>query len=242
MSDGPQEGSIFEDLPGGPPPELLKYARRMEELRRAGGVPAELMYKIFCIRDGEVRRFEHPDVWESQVTGAHPRLAVAPAKGHVLLMLGLLRCLPGPYQILYVLVVPLRAAEPGRYQCPETLDFDEVERFLTEYRDFLESDGRHNIWVRSASGAGQLVYDRHNIIYAYGRAPWALGRRAGPPRPLACFKQVLRARGLTEGRIALPVPHGHEYHPEYHDSEERIMKRWKWLAGPLVEPTDVDGG
>lgn len=48
-----------------------------------------------------------------------------------------------------------------------------MEGFLREFRAYFESDGRHHIWVSSLQASAlqasaTLVYDQHDVIYAYG--------------------------------------------------------------------------
>ena len=95
----------------------------------------------------------------------------------------------------------------------------EIEAFLATYREFLEGDGRHALWVASVAGQGTLVYDRHNVIYAYG--------------PLEAFEDVLTARGLRRGRVELPVPHSHHYHDAYDTAETRLLGAFDWIHTPL---------
>jgi hypothetical protein len=112
----------------------------------------------------------------------------------------------------------------GRYQSPEPMDRSAVEAFLTQYREFLEGDARHAIWVASTAGEGTLVYDRHNIIYAYG--------------PIECFEDVLTARGIRRGEVKLPSPHSHHYHREHDADEERLLAAMEWIQTPLRDGDD----
>ena len=73
----------------------------------------------------------------------------------------------GPFGVLYVLLVSRLDRQPGRYQTPQPLSYDELELFLYEHQGYFECDGRHHLWVSSMSGEGQFIYDNHNFIYAY---------------------------------------------------------------------------
>jgi hypothetical protein len=65
-----------------------------------------------------------------------------------------------------------------------------------------------------------LVYDRHNVIYAYG--------------PLDRFIAVLNSAGLTESKqVHFPSPHAHHYHPEFDADEKRILRTEEWTISPL---------
>ena len=148
------------------------------------------------------------------------RLLIAPSGGHVELLIELSRCLGEPFGILYVLVVgrsggkrrDIRAR--GRWR-------REAEDFLRGFSRFLESDGRHHLWISSVPDRATLVYDRHNILYAYG--------------PLELYEQVLAARGMRQGAVVFPAPHSHHYNAELDEEEDRMMSVWPWKEFPLSE-------
>ena len=87
----------------------------------------------------------------------------------------------------------------------------------------MERDGRHHIWVMSLPAKSTLVYDNHNVIYAYG--------------PIADFQTGLEVAGLKGGEVRLPVPHHHRYNAEFDDVERGILKHWDWRVFPL-QPGD----
>ncbi len=104
--------------------------------------------------------------------------------------------------MLYVLVVLRDYGEPGRYQSPEPLSKLDLLEFLNRFEKFLESDGRHHLWVKSIGEPDLLVYDRHNLIYAYGS--------------LEKFQAILTTEGLAETpSIKIPSPHVHYYNQKY---------------------------
>ncbi len=152
--------------------------------------------------------------------GSNGRLVMAPATGQVALVKSLVSCLHEPLRLLYVLVVPRGAnVMPGRYEAPE-LSRGEALDFLAEFSSFLEQDGRHHLWVASP-GQGTVVYDRHNLIYAYG--------------PLACYERQAVQQGLHAGRPEVPSPHWHAYHPEFDASQNELLKRFGWIRSALRE-------
>ena len=127
--------------------------------------------------------------------------------------------LPEPFRVLYVLVVTRSDAyDPGRYECPEEFSAAGLTAFLDEFAEFFEGDGRHQLWIASPS-AGALVYDRHELIYAYG--------------PLDSFERVLASRGFEQGVVAVPAPHAHHYRAEFDPLFTRLMERWPWAHSPL---------
>ena len=168
--------------------------------------------------------YQYPGLWDMEPTTGPSRMVLAPAAGHVDLLLDLSRRLDEPFGVLYVLLLSrLGVAEPGRYQGPVPLDRAVMESFLEEFRDFFEGDGRHHVWVTSLNDQSTLVYDNHNVIYAYG--------------PLDRYEQVVRAHGLSRAPVRFPVPHMHSYLPEFDQEEARVLRHWEWTQFPL-QPDD----
>jgi hypothetical protein len=172
--------------------------------------------------DGEGwHRLTYPDVYAVETTTGPERLVIAPALEHV----GLLAALAGLWgvdcYILYVLVVSrTRGAEgQGRYQSPGAVPFVEVTDFCARYQTFLEGDGRHHLWLHAEDGTGTLVYDRHDVIYAYGDLPR--------------YVALLEERGFRRGEVRFPTPHSHLYHPEYDAYEAALLNHWDWGRTPL---------
>lgn len=99
-----------------------------------------------------------------------------------------------------------------------------VRAFVREFAPFLERDARHHVWLSSLSSPATLVYDNHNLIYAYGDLP--------------AFQATLDARGVHQGRVEIPAPHVHRYNSEFDADEDRVMKRWDWIHFPLEDSDD----
>lgn len=76
------------------------------------------------------------------------------------------------------------------------------------------------MWVGSAANDGLLVYDHHNVIFAYG--------------PLDRFRAILNGRNFREQKFWFPVPHAHTYAPENDAEEERLMATVEWRRSPLM--------
>jgi hypothetical protein len=84
----------------------------------------------------------------------------------------------------------------------------------------MEADGRHNIWIASASTSDMLIYDRHNVIYAYGS--------------LSKWQAILSKDNLNEvAAIQFPSPHSHHYHQSMDTEEHRMVTYWDWNLTPL---------
>ncbi len=129
-----------------------------------------------------------------------------------------------PFGVLYMLVVPRDETPPGRFQSPELLSREQCLSFLHDFREFLEQDGRHNLWVAAADQSSLIVYDRHNVLYAYG--------------PLAKFEEILRGNGFTENKeVRFPSPHTHHYHAVFDGQGTQLLTYWDWKVSPL-RPSD----
>ena len=179
----------------------------------------------------DVREVEHhyEGVYAWEQTTGPVRLCIAPSKDHVALLADLeaVWAPRSPTWLLYVLTVQRGGAEQGRYQSPEPIDYPELLAFLARHREFLERDGRHALWMTAEDGlgAGQLVYDRHNVIFAYG--------------PLEPFEDVLQRHGLRRVEaVTYPVPHAHYYHAEYDAAQERLLAEMPWLWSELRAQDD----
>jgi hypothetical protein len=169
----------------------------------------------------EDHAWEYSNVWAKQeTTGGGSRLVIAPAANQIDILVRLTGVLSGPLWLLYVLVVPRGGGEPGRYQIPDPQDGEVIRSVLKEFKPFLELDGRHNVWIASESGSEQLIYDRHNVNYAYG--------------PESKWHPILSQAGLTEAAsISLPFPHSHHYHQSFDGEEQRILASQDWRHTPL---------
>jgi hypothetical protein len=178
----------------------------------------------FGIRDDAKTPYAYPGVYQLEATSdGGERLVIGPADAHIDLLAKLAECLPEPLRILYVLVVPRSEdAAAARYEAPDELSRQDLCLFLREFSEFLEFDGRHHLWVVNPDH-GTIVYDRHNILYAYG--------------PLDCFTGTLDAQGLRRGQVDVPGPHWHRYHREYDEMQRRLLGRWAWSEKPL-RPSD----
>jgi hypothetical protein len=137
-------------------------------------------------------------------------------------MIDLLRVMPEPFWILYVLTVPRGGSQDGRYQSANALLRQQAQEFLIRFDQFLENDGRHHVWVKAVSGSDLLIYDKHNVIYAYGR--------------LAEFEAVLSDRGLTKVEaVRFPSPHTHKYNASFDQDERDVLRYWNWKQSPLQD-------
>jgi hypothetical protein len=175
----------------------------------------------FGIPNPEDQVWEYPNVWaREETTGGGSRLVIAPARNQIDLLVRLTEAMSGPLWVLYVLVVPRGNGEPGRYQSSDPQDGEMIRSLLRDFKPFLELDGRHNVWIASESGSERLIYDRHNVIYAYG--------------PASKWRLILSEAGLSEvASIIFPSPHSHHYHQSLDGEEQRMIASRDWRHSPL---------
>jgi hypothetical protein len=165
-------------------------------------------------------QFRYHDAYELQTVAGTSRLAIGPSISHCELFLELASCLPEPLRVLYVLVLSRRQQhEEARYESGP-VSRQQIAAFATAFSEFLESDGRHHIWIAHPD-VGTIVYDRHQTLYAYG--------------PLDAYLTVLQRRGLQAGIVDVPAPHWHRYHPHFDDAEAALIRYWPWRRAPLKE-------
>lgn len=182
-------------------------------------------YKFGTLQNNNQIPFVYQDIYGLGKTTGSDRLIIAPSTNHIETMLDLIQVLPEPFGVLYVLLVSRCNNDIGRYQCPYPVSRKEMEIFFQGFKDYFESDARHHIWVTSLPASTTLVYDNHNVIYAYG--------------VIEKFKTVLSKRGLRESKVEFPVPHTHNYNPEFDLEEREIIAYWDWRKFPLVEDVDT---
>ena len=139
------------------------------------------------------------------------------------IMMELGKYIEGPWFILYVLLTP-HTGESGRYQSIQIESYDGVLAFMTKYRDFIDGDGRHNVWIGSTSEHGMLVYDNHNRLFAYGK--------------IDKYVEWLKTRGFKMGTVVIPAPHSHHYHAENAVHERSLLNEWEWKRFPLQDSDD----
>ena len=158
----------------------------------------------------------YPAVYFRETTTGAGRLKIAASDHGARLMLQLAQLLRDPFAVLYVLLVPRGGSEAGRYQSP-WLNREELTEVFDCYGGFWERDGRHHVWLHSATDQATLVYDQHDVIYAYG--------------PLEEYVALLEAAGFKEAEeLDFPAPHGHCYHREFDELERELASLPGWTT------------
>jgi hypothetical protein len=182
-------------------------------------------WKLGTMRAGADVAWSFEPSYARQVVGGVERLVIAPGAAPVGLLRELLALLPEPVWVLYVLITPRSEAAAGRYQSATPHTRKEVLALLERFEDYFASDGRHNLWL-AAPPAGQLVLDRHEVIYAYGPMAEIVGR--------------LKEKNFSDVEmIRVPVPHSHHFHEELDGEERAVLEYWEWVQSELQETDDL---
>ncbi|MBN8422234.1 MAG: hypothetical protein J0L73_25190 [Verrucomicrobia bacterium] len=171
---------------------------------------------------GEPVAFSYGDIYFRQPLSHGERLTIGPSASHVDLALALAGAwATQQYYILYVLLISHSGALPGRYQSPLIESFEDLQVFFYTFEKFLESDGRHHIWISSPAKEGTLVYDQHDVIFAYG--------------DLSSYEAVLSDRGFQQQEFWFPTSHCHSYPASHVADEKDLLSHFDWQYSPLQE-------
>lgn len=183
-----------------------------------------MAYKLGHLVSGEWTEHHHLPVFHLSESGGRPERIVAgvPSDGGKVFS-RLVSAMNPPYLLLYVLHTPRGEGAPGRYQSPE-LSADEFKNFYAVFSEYLSSDARFDIWAHAPEEGSTVVWDRHNLVYAYG--------------PIELFKAVLEDLRFQEGDPTVPSPHEHYYRPEFDAKAREILEWFKWAPSPL-QPEDA---
>lgn len=180
----------------------------------------EPLFKLGSISGEEIAPVRYTNTFGFERTRGVDRLRISAEEAPLSLLWKLAFQLTPPFFVLYVLHTSRCGHQLGRYQSP-LQQFEAVNAFMAEFCSYLTDDGRHDLWLHSPGSNATLVWDRHDLIYAYG--------------PLNQFLAVLED-SHSEGNVAGPPdPHVHVYHPRYDESERKILKHFAWHHSPLTE-------
>jgi hypothetical protein len=182
------------------------------------------MFKIGTLYGPDDTEFQYDNIYQLEKYPTWSRLAIGAKDKQIPLMLEIIKSWHGPFGVLYVLVTSRLGHELGRYQIPEPCSFDDLELFAYTFQEYFEQDGRHHLWFTDMPSRSQLVYDNHDIIYAYGNIEW--------------YCQFLDARGFSRQDVRIANPHSHLYNQEFDRCEDEILKYWNWKHFPLQEHDD----
>lgn len=180
--------------------------------------------KLATLSGDDWCQFEYPNIWCIEQTSSTSRLVAGAKDNHIEHITKLLDHLNDPFGILYVLVASRLGNADGRYQSPYPTSRKETVDFLFRYKDFLERDSRHAIWILTLNNEGTIVYEQHNLIYAYG--------------PLIKYSEYFKSNKFKQGEVEIPSPHSHNYNPEFDQDEDKILKHWDWKRFDLIPEID----
>ena len=97
---------------------------------------------------------------------------------------------------------------------------------MIENQEFLEGDGRHHLWISSPHTHDLLIYDQHDVIFAYG----SIDR----------FEKVLDQRDFRREEFWFPSPHTHSFPPSNVNSEDELMQYFDWQFFALQDGDEWD--
>lgn len=157
---------------------------------------------------------DHEAVYELQ---EHRLQAALPAK-QATVMRRLAQCLAPPYALLYVLHTPRGEAPAGRYQSP-SIDREQLSAFLDRFGAYLAADARFDLWLHSFEEQATVVWDRHDLLYAYG--------------PINKLRDALEVLGFKPGQPQVGFAHQHHYRAEFDADARALLQHWDWTHTPL---------
>jgi hypothetical protein len=168
---------------------------------------------------GELIEHSHPPIFTRREysDGTVSIVATAP-KGDALIFRRLIECLQPPYMLLYLLHMPRGEGEAGRYTS-ELLERPQALQIIDRFAGLLGGDGRHDFWLRSNAENATVVWDRHNLIHAYG--------------PLERYAEALTALGFSPGEPEIPSPHVHHGRAEFDADSRTLLEAVQWYHSPL---------
>jgi hypothetical protein len=174
----------------------------------------DMMYKLSRPIGDAWTEHSHRPVFARQAN----RLVVGIPNGDKAVIQSLLTCMEPSFYLLYVLHTPRGEAAPGRYQSP-LLEQRALDRLLNRYATYLAADARFDLWIHSPSDAATIVWDRHDLIFAYG--------------PIPCFESRLKAIGFGGGDPSVDFPHQHHYRQECDGDARAFLQELDWKYSEL---------
>jgi len=201
--------------------DFFKQGKQASNLITDNGIWGQkLKFSVFDNNNNHIN-YDYGNVYETDILESTQRLIIGTSSNQVDQILKLAETIEPPFYILYVLIINRLGHQEGRYLSPPIQTRQELEYFLTEYRAYFETDGRHSIWVGALDNSAKLIYDQHNVIFAYGM--------------IENYLAVLKTFGFRSKKFTLPKPHSHSYHSDNDKYEDKILEHWDWEYNPLEE-------
>ncbi len=164
---------------------------------------------------GEAVVHDYGNLYFRQPCGDGERLVIGPKSSQVKLLDELAATFATQrYSILYVLLLAHAGRTPGRYQSPLIGSHEDLQLFIWTFQTFFEGDGRHHLWIASPDSSDLLVYDQHDVIFAYG--------------DLDAFETVLKSHQYQDKEFWFPSPHTHGYDPANAQAEDELLSFFEW--------------
>jgi hypothetical protein len=169
----------------------------------------------FIDAEGNGIAHDYGNLYFRQPCGTSERLVIGPTNSQIQLIDKLAANFSGQrYYILYVLLLSHAGRLPGRYQSPLIESHEDLQLFIWRFQNFFEGDGRHHVWIATPDSSDLLVYDQHNVIFAYGN--------------LDGFQQVLDDATFRNKEFWFPCPHSHSFDPANANVEDELMAYFEW--------------
>lgn len=164
--------------------------------------------------------FARTSTYAVESAGATKRVVLRPTDSCVSIVNALVHTLPNEVYLLIVLIASRRGRNSGRYQSP-LMSLADAKDFLLEFGEFFDRDARSHLWIATPDGRSTIVWDNHQLVYAYG--------------DVVRFEKMARGHGFLPGSVDLECPHRHNYHHLFDNNEEEVLDRFEWLCLPLQE-------
>jgi hypothetical protein len=158
---------------------------------------------------------DYGNVFFRQPCGGGERLVIGPTGKQMKLLDELAATFPTQrYYVLYILLLSHAGRSPGRYQSPLINSHEALQLFVSTFQKFFEGDGRHHLWIASPDSSDLLVYDQHDVVFAYGN--------------LNVFESILDKDDYEYKEFWFPSPHAHGYDPANVNAEDDLMSYFDW--------------
>lgn len=176
------------------------------------------MHRLSHRFENEWREHNFDALFNQEECGPSARLVAGIPHGDSRIFEQMVCSLEPPYYLLYVLHTSRGEGEIGRYQAGEVSQA-RLREFLNRFSTFFAADARFDLWAHSPADNATIVWDRHNLLYAYG--------------PLERISTQLSELGYTDGNPVIPGPHLHHYREEMDIQATEILSAFEWTWSPL---------
>jgi hypothetical protein len=181
---------------------------------------ADGLYRLGSLVDGGWAEHVHPRIYvRHALEGGGERVVATAPGGDPQILRSLAANLTPPFRLLYVLHQPRGEAAVGRYESPD-LSAAELDGFFERFGAFLQRDSRFDLWIFSIENGAAVIWDRHDLVWAYSRAD--------------AFEETMRALGFGPGQPAVPSPHVHHEHHALRGDADALIRFFAWKHTPLL--------